>query len=96
VRGGNAGFFVYLDLSPYLPKELDGEANADFALARKLVNAGVFLHPREEHAPRPGWFRMVYTHDEEVIKEGLKRWAIRSPVTIVIIVINTIVDATGS
>ncbi|POR34207.1 1-aminocyclopropane-1-carboxylate synthase-like protein 1 [Tolypocladium paradoxum] len=71
--GSNAGFFVWIDLSPFLPEDLDGEPNAEFALAKKLRNAGVFLHPREEHSLKPGWFRMVYTQDPEIVMEGIKR-----------------------
>ncbi|KAL6404860.1 hypothetical protein AUP68_11692 [Ilyonectria robusta] len=69
----NAGFFLWVDLSPYLPIELGGETNAEFALARKLVDAGVFLHPREEHSLKPGWFRLVYTQDPATVTEGLRR-----------------------
>ncbi|KND89876.1 1-aminocyclopropane-1-carboxylate synthase-like protein 1 [Tolypocladium ophioglossoides CBS 100239] len=71
--GSNAGFFAWIDLSPFLPEDLDGEPNAEFALAKKLRNAGVFLHPREEHSLKPGWFRMVYTQDPEIVTEGIKR-----------------------
>lgn len=71
--GSNAGFFVWIDLSPFLPEDLDGEINPEFALAKKLRSAGVFLHPREEHSLKPGWFRMVYTQDPEVVTEGIKR-----------------------
>ncbi|KJZ74806.1 hypothetical protein HIM_05715 [Hirsutella minnesotensis 3608] len=71
--GSNAGFFVWVDLSPYLPADLDGESNAEFALAKKLTKAGVFLHPREEHPLKPGWFRMVYTQDPTIVAEGIKR-----------------------
>ncbi|KAI9163175.1 1-aminocyclopropane-1-carboxylate synthase-like protein [Paramyrothecium foliicola] len=71
--GANAGFFINIDLSPYLPQDLEGEANPEFALARKLKNAGVFLHPREEHSLEPGWFRVVYSRDEATITEGLRR-----------------------
>ncbi|KAH7013539.1 pyridoxal phosphate-dependent transferase [Ilyonectria destructans] len=73
LSGSNAGFFVWVDLSPYLPVELGGETNAEFALARKLVDAGVFLHPREEHSLKPGWFRLVYTQDPATVTEGLRR-----------------------
>ncbi|KAK7433176.1 hypothetical protein QQZ08_000107 [Neonectria magnoliae] len=73
LAGSNAGFFVWVDLSPYLPAELGGEADAEFALARKLMDAGVFLHPREEHSLRPGWFRLVYTQDAKTVTEGLRR-----------------------
>ncbi|KAF4471786.1 1-aminocyclopropane-1-carboxylate synthase [Fusarium albosuccineum] len=71
--GSNAGFFVWIDLSPYLPSDLDGEANLTFALAKKLKNEGVFLHPQEEHSLEPGWFRLVYTQDRRIVTEGLKR-----------------------
>ncbi|KAF4333558.1 1-aminocyclopropane-1-carboxylate synthase [Fusarium beomiforme] len=71
--GSNAGFFVWVDLSPYLPSELDGELNEEFALAKRLHKAGVFLHPREEHSIEPGWFRMVYTQDPRTVTEGLRR-----------------------
>ncbi|KAJ5505439.1 Pyridoxal phosphate-dependent transferase major region subdomain 2 [Penicillium expansum] len=60
VKGGNAGFFVYVDLSPYLPA--DGALsprNREFALARRLVDAGVFLHPGKsirEILGGFGWF----------------------------------------
>lgn len=72
--GSNAGFFVWIDLSPYLPKDLDGEQNSEFALAKKLQAAGVFVHPKEEHSSKPGWFRFVYTHDAATVTEGLRRW----------------------
>ncbi|KAM0218411.1 hypothetical protein ACHAQI_001603 [Fusarium lateritium] len=72
--GSNAGFFVWVDLSPYLPSELDGESNQDFALAKKLHKEGVFLHPREEHSLEPGWFRVVYTQDPRTVTEGLQRY----------------------
>ncbi|KAF4454132.1 hypothetical protein F53441_3318 [Fusarium austroafricanum] len=71
--GSNAGFFVWIDLSPYLPSELDGELNQEFALAKKFRARGVFLHPREEHSLEPGWFRLVYTQDPRTVSEGLQR-----------------------
>ncbi|KZZ96079.1 Pyridoxal phosphate-dependent transferase, major domain protein [Moelleriella libera RCEF 2490] len=71
--GSNAGLFLWVDLSPYLPEDLDGELNAEFALAKKLQSKGVFLHPREEHSLTPGWFRLVYTQDADIVKEGIKR-----------------------
>lgn len=71
--GTNAGFFVWVDLSPYLPSNLDGEANAEFALAKTLKHHGVFLHPREEHSLKQGWLRMVYTQDSRIVTEGLDR-----------------------
>ncbi|RBA16596.1 hypothetical protein FPRO05_01320 [Fusarium proliferatum] len=71
--GSNAGFFIWVDLSPYLPSDLDGESNQEFALAKRLHKMGVFLHPREEHSIEPGWFRMVYSQDPRTVTEGLRR-----------------------
>lgn len=70
--GSNVGFFIWVDLSPYLSRSLSSE-DAEFALAKKLRDHGVFLHPREEHSLHPGWFRIVYTQDPRTVTEGLKR-----------------------
>lgn len=75
LQGGNAGFFVWVNLTKYLPSDLDGEENAEYALGKKLKNAGVFLHPREENSLQPGWFRLVYTQDAGTVSEGLRRYA---------------------
>ncbi|KAM3501178.1 hypothetical protein MY11210_009412 [Beauveria gryllotalpidicola] len=73
LRGSNAGLFVWIDLGAHLPAELDGEENAEFALAKKALAAGVFVHPTEEHANKPGWFRLVYTQDPDMVTEGIRR-----------------------
>ncbi|KAL4910726.1 hypothetical protein BDW74DRAFT_141733 [Aspergillus multicolor] len=76
VKGGNAGFFLYIDLSPYLPASNDDSLQpqqGEFALAQRLLDNGLFLHPGEEHGKEPGWFRLVYSHDEDVLREGLRR-----------------------
>lgn len=65
----NAGFFVYADLSPYL---IQGTADAEFDLSQRLLDGGVFLHPKEEHGER-GWYRMVYTQEKRIVAEGLRR-----------------------
>lgn len=69
----NAGFFVYIDLSPYLPSEQLPPKEREFRLAQRILDAGVFLHPGEEHSGQVGWFRLVFTQEEETLKEGLKR-----------------------
>ncbi|OJJ82813.1 uncharacterized protein ASPGLDRAFT_59217 [Aspergillus glaucus CBS 516.65] len=93
IKGGNAGFFIYIDLSPYLALLPDSSTNGingaskaepdvgagagstrEFSLAQKFLDAGVFLHPGEEHGKKPGWFRLVFSHEEEVLEEGLRRF----------------------
>lgn len=70
----NAGFFVYIDLSPYLPFEEGlSPREREYALAQKLVDAGVFLHPGEEHSKDVGWFRLVFSQEEDILKEGFRR-----------------------
>lgn len=65
----NAGFFVYVDLSPYL---VQGTADPEFDLSQRLLDGGVFLHPKEEHGEM-GWYRMVYTQEPRIVAEGLRR-----------------------
>lgn len=74
MEGGNAGFFTWIDLSPWLPPanvERGGETRAQM-LAQKFVDHGVFLQPGEEHG-REGWFRVVFALDRGVVDEALKR-----------------------
>ena len=65
---------MYIDLSPYLPADEGiSSREREFALAQRFVNAGVFLHPGEEHSKDVGWFRLVFSQEEETLKEGLRR-----------------------
>ena len=78
LAGGNAGFFVWINLSPFLPPQKEGLSNKEReqALAQKFLDGGVFLHPGEEHSLSPGWFRMVYSAvGRNVLDEGLRRYA---------------------
>jgi 1-aminocyclopropane-1-carboxylate synthase len=73
----NAGFFVLIDLEPWLPPTTErlSQQEREFKLAEELVKGGVFLHPGEEHALEPGRFRLVYTAQRQVLDEGLQRYA---------------------
>ncbi|RKF64217.1 1-aminocyclopropane-1-carboxylate synthase-like protein 1 [Golovinomyces cichoracearum] len=76
-RGGNAGFFLYIDLS-HLLKKCHGDVkqveDEEFALAKHIWDHGVFLNPKQEHNVAPGWFRLVFAsmshHD---LRIGLDR-----------------------
>ncbi|POS83586.1 hypothetical protein EPUL_004554, partial [Erysiphe pulchra] len=62
-KGGNAGFFIFIDLSKYLViwnTKQEAGSNPEFALAQHLKEHGVFVHPREEHSEVPGWYRLVF------------------------------------
>lgn len=69
-RGGNAGFFLWIDLSPFLSESQDAEEE----LARRVLDGGVFLNPAAEFAEKPGWFRLIYSQDAVKIKEGVRRY----------------------
>ena len=74
MKGGNAGLFIYADLSPYLPRGVD-KLEREYALAQHLVDNGVFLHPREEHCELLGWFRICFASlNQEELEEGLRRF----------------------
>ena len=72
---GRAGFFLWVDLRAWLA----GTRKEDLWQAEKQVNdrftkAGVFLTPGEvSRAEEPGWFRVVFSWDEETLREGLSR-----------------------
>lgn len=73
----NAGFFLYIDLSPWLPVKSNSEqpdSEREFSLAQKLLDAGVGVHPCEEHGEIPGHFRLVFSQDRDTLTEGLRRW----------------------
>jgi 1-aminocyclopropane-1-carboxylate synthase len=72
---GRAGFFLWVDLRAWLA----GTGKKDLWQAEREVNdrftkAGVFLTPGEvSRAEEPGWFRVVFSWDEETLREGLRR-----------------------
>jgi aspartate/methionine/tyrosine aminotransferase len=74
MEGGNAGFFVWTDMSPYLQpeSELCRGAEREQVLAQRFEDNGVCLQPGEEHG-RLGWFRLVFTTKRHVLEEGLRR-----------------------
>ncbi|KAI1352090.1 PLP-dependent transferase [Xylaria sp. FL0043] len=73
---GNAGLFLWLDLSSALPLE---EANGDGWLAEKMLSerlakAGVTMSTGKAYrAPLPGRFRLLFSFDEDSVREGIRR-----------------------
>lgn len=76
-RDSNAGYFLWIDLSPYLPpatKEDAGPMMQERVLAQRLLDAGIYLATGEKFASEDaGWFRVVFTHEKAKLKEGLRR-----------------------
>ncbi|KAK0508915.1 hypothetical protein JMJ35_008286 [Cladonia borealis] len=73
----NAGFFIWADFRPFLPPA--SEANDDpwareTALTKRLLENKVFLTDGQTmSAEEPGWYRVIFSQEERVIKEGLRR-----------------------
>jgi bifunctional pyridoxal-dependent enzyme with beta-cystathionase and maltose regulon repressor activities len=83
----NAGFFLWVDLRRWVgrgehggeaEREGEGEAGdwwaAEGGLSKKLLDGGVFMTPGQgQGAEEPGWYRLVFSRDEVVLREGIKR-----------------------
>ena len=74
-KGGNAGYFLWVDLSTYLlPKEHEGDdAEREKKLAVRILKGGVWLNPGQEMGENPGWFRLIFSHPKEKVLEGVRR-----------------------
>lgn len=71
----NAGFFLWVDLGPWL-REKDGEDEwaRERRLMERLMEKRVFvMGGGMQSADRAGWFRFVFTRDEALVKEGIRR-----------------------
>ncbi|KAF7169104.1 hypothetical protein CNMCM5623_001912 [Aspergillus felis] len=76
-HGGIAGFFLWIDLSKCLDKAIvasQGGWAAELDLSRRLKEIGVEMSTGYAyHNEVPGWFRLIFSLDEESLKEGLSR-----------------------
>ncbi|KAH6668473.1 acc synthase [Halenospora varia] len=76
VRNGIAGFFLWVDLAPYLSSRGVDDAGweAEKKLANGITEAGVPLASGLKYqAERPGWFRILFTVEKDSLEEALKR-----------------------
>jgi len=76
VRDGNAGFFLWIDLSPYLTTKTDEAKGweAEAALKKSILEAGVEMSSGAGyHEEKPGWFRVLFTVEKDALEEALKR-----------------------
>ncbi|RMZ81566.1 hypothetical protein DV737_g2466, partial [Chaetothyriales sp. CBS 132003] len=75
-RKGNAGLFIWLDLCAYLPRPAAGEDTwaAEKGLLERMRAHGVALVPGQcYHMHEPGHFRMTFSTDARIVREGVKR-----------------------
>jgi bifunctional pyridoxal-dependent enzyme with beta-cystathionase and maltose regulon repressor activities len=71
----NAGFFLWIDLSPYLAtKTADSEGwQAEAALKKAILNAGIEMASGAKYREEtPGWFRVLFTVEKDALEEALK------------------------
>ena len=77
--GSHAGFYLWVDLRKYLPRTSDGSGadggwKREEQLSAAMIREGVYVNPGSTMiADEPGWFRIVFTPDEQVMEEGLRR-----------------------
>jgi DNA-binding transcriptional MocR family regulator len=71
----NAGCFLWLNLSPFVSAMADkGGWSAEEELRGKLLDAGVLISTGSAYKfQRPGWFRVIFTLEKDVLEEGLRR-----------------------
>ncbi|MCJ1463842.1 hypothetical protein MMC07_002451 [Pseudocyphellaria aurata] len=77
-KGANAGFFMWIDLRPYLSASSNSTLKARWAaeedFLKRLIENKVYINSgKDMSAEEPGWFRVIFTQDERVLKEGLRR-----------------------
>ncbi|KAG9847514.1 PLP-dependent transferase, partial [Aureobasidium melanogenum] len=73
--GSNAGFFLWVNFHPFLdiPAYKD-EWTAEEALAAKMEDNDVYITKGSLlQAEQAGWFRIIFTQEDDVMEEGFKR-----------------------
>ncbi|GAB7363800.1 hypothetical protein MBLNU230_g4367t1 [Neophaeotheca triangularis] len=73
-RGANAGFFLWVDLRPYLGVTGKEDKEAEEVLMQRFMDNKLALTPGlSMSAEEPGWFRIVFTRSEEEMRLAMQR-----------------------
>lgn len=77
-KGCNAGFFIWIDLRPFLSasptSSLKARSAAQADLVKRMLKNKIFITDGDDmFAEEPGWFRVIFAQDERVLKEGMRR-----------------------
>ncbi|KAK5996201.1 1-aminocyclopropane-1-carboxylate synthase-like protein 1 [Cladobotryum mycophilum] len=74
--GVNAAFFLWVDLGSIYKAQHPNIASTEVnkAIAESLLGHKIFLASGENFgSEEPGWFRIVFSHPEDYLQEGLRR-----------------------
>lgn len=73
-RSSNAGFFLWIDLRAHLPEEVQDRWEAEKLLVKRMMEKKVYITDGGSMwAEEPGFFRVIFSQDERMVREGLKR-----------------------
>ena len=75
--GANAGFFLWIDLRPWIHRSSGDDdvwAGEDDLTKRLIANKVYVTNGKEMSAEEPGWYRLIFSQDERVVREGIKRY----------------------
>lgn len=73
-REGNAGFFIWLDLSKLVQGNGSDEWLAEAILSKEFEEAGVVMAAGSTyHAEKAGYFRSIFTAEDGRVEEGIRR-----------------------
>ena len=76
-HGANAGFFIWIDLRPWVRQLSSGEdmwTGEDELTGRLFENKVYVTNGKEMSAEEPGWYRLIFSQDERVVREGIRRY----------------------
>jgi len=70
----NAGFFVWADFRPYLSMTGKEGWEAEEELMKRFIDAKVLVtNGKMLNAEEPGFWRIIFSHEERVVREGFRR-----------------------
>nr|KAG5711240.1 hypothetical protein BaRGS_004884 [Batillaria attramentaria] len=71
VHPGKAGIFIWADFSPFLAEMTFA---AEHQLFLRFLEARVYTLPgKASYSPSPGWFRIIFASNQNMVMEGLRR-----------------------
>jgi bifunctional pyridoxal-dependent enzyme with beta-cystathionase and maltose regulon repressor activities len=79
-RPAQAGSFIWIDLSSFLPKPADQNPQkhaAEIVLYNTFLDHGIYIAGGEAfHTEEEGWFRLTFAVDWDTLHEGLRRMVV--------------------